>query len=235
MMLAKFAGEHRDDWDDLLLAVMMAYRSSVHETSYPVIVLLLTWTHMLLFLWWCALLELCFCMSWTCLTVRICLTVLPCQASWTTPNYLTNCTFSIMHTEWLVPMAPDGRYCMLPLNDMCWNSKVDLTSPGVVTLDTTVVPDVFGLHAFDDRAPVVRVLPGDFLHTVRMLDPDDCANPVGFHDVHVENLSNSLSCLTSTCTVLTSLRQCWPSSLFSAMNRCQADMEALHRDCKREF
>ena len=31
MMLAMFAGENRDDWDDLLLAVMMAYRSSVHE------------------------------------------------------------------------------------------------------------------------------------------------------------------------------------------------------------
>ena len=28
MMLAMFAGEHRDDWDDLLPAVMMAYRSS---------------------------------------------------------------------------------------------------------------------------------------------------------------------------------------------------------------
>ena len=33
MMLAMFAGEHRDDWDDFLLAVMMAYRSSVHEST----------------------------------------------------------------------------------------------------------------------------------------------------------------------------------------------------------
>ena len=33
MMLAMFAGENRDDWDDLLPAVMMAYRSSVHEYS----------------------------------------------------------------------------------------------------------------------------------------------------------------------------------------------------------
>ena len=32
-MLAMFAGEHRDDWDDLLPAVMMAYRSSVHEST----------------------------------------------------------------------------------------------------------------------------------------------------------------------------------------------------------
>ena len=33
MMLAMFAGEHRDDWDDLLPAVMMVYRSSIHEST----------------------------------------------------------------------------------------------------------------------------------------------------------------------------------------------------------
>ena len=33
MMLAMFAGENKDDWDDLLPAVMMAYRSSVQEST----------------------------------------------------------------------------------------------------------------------------------------------------------------------------------------------------------
>ena len=33
MMLAMFAGENKYDWDDLLPAVMMAYRSSVHEST----------------------------------------------------------------------------------------------------------------------------------------------------------------------------------------------------------
>ena len=33
MMLAMFAGEHRDDWDYLLPAVMMTYCSSVHEST----------------------------------------------------------------------------------------------------------------------------------------------------------------------------------------------------------
>ena len=33
MMLAMFAGKNRADWDDLLPAVMMEYRSSVHEST----------------------------------------------------------------------------------------------------------------------------------------------------------------------------------------------------------
>ena len=33
MMLAMFAGKNREDWDDLLPAAMMAYRSSVHEST----------------------------------------------------------------------------------------------------------------------------------------------------------------------------------------------------------
>ena len=33
MMLAMFAGENRDNWEDLLPAVMMAYHSSVHEST----------------------------------------------------------------------------------------------------------------------------------------------------------------------------------------------------------
>ena len=33
MMLAMFARENRDDWDDLLPAVMMAYRSSVLQST----------------------------------------------------------------------------------------------------------------------------------------------------------------------------------------------------------
>ena len=33
MMLAMFASKNREDWDDLLPTVMMAYRSSVHEST----------------------------------------------------------------------------------------------------------------------------------------------------------------------------------------------------------
>ena len=33
MMLAMFACENKNDWDDILPAVMMEYRSSVHEST----------------------------------------------------------------------------------------------------------------------------------------------------------------------------------------------------------
>ena len=33
MMLAIVSGRNRDDWDDLLSTAMMAYRSSVHEST----------------------------------------------------------------------------------------------------------------------------------------------------------------------------------------------------------
>ena len=33
MMLAMFAWENRDNWDDLYPSVMMAYRSSIHEST----------------------------------------------------------------------------------------------------------------------------------------------------------------------------------------------------------
>ena len=69
-----------------------------------------------------------------------------------------------------------------------------LTSPGVVVLDTTVVPDVVGLCSFDDRAPVVRMLPGDFGNTVRVLVPDVRAEP---HRDFVRH--ECLSCPTSVC------------------------------------
>ena len=57
-----------------------------------------------------------------------------CRASWTTLYCSTANTFGIMYEEWLIPLAYDDRHCMLPLNDVSRDSKVDLTSPGVVTL-----------------------------------------------------------------------------------------------------
>ena len=59
-----------------------------------------------------------------------------------------------------------------------WNmpkSYVDWESPGVVKLDTSVVPDVLGLRAFYDDAKSVQVLPGRAQN--RVLVPDARAKP----------------------------------------------------------
>ena len=121
--------------------------------------------------------------------------------------------------------------------DLSMATCVDLTSPGVVVLDTTVVPDVVGLHAFNDQAHVVRVLPGDFGNTVRVLVPDVRAEPHGLHDLLIDNLSGTKACHVRPVSAgdLTALKRHWPSSLLSAMTKRQADMESLRRDCKRKF
>ena len=94
--------------------------------------------------------------------------------------------------------ALDDSHCMRPSNDTNQDTVVNLTTLGVVDIDTSIMPDVFGLRAFDSRDPVARVLPGDFANTNRVLVPDATATPIGFHDVMLENLANSpgLPCQT---------------------------------------
>ena len=45
-------------------------------------------------------------------------------------------------------------------HDASESEPTDLDSLGVLDLDLTVCPDVFGLKAFDDEMPVTRMLPG---------------------------------------------------------------------------
>ena len=98
---------------------------------------------------------------------------------------------------------------------------MDLTSPGVVVLYTTVVPDVVGLHAFDDRVSVVWMLPGDLRNTVRVLVPDVRADPHGFPDLLIVNLSGTETCHVRPVSAgdLTAPKLRWPSSLLSAMTK----------------
>ena len=95
-------------------------------------------------------------------------------------------------------------------------------------------PHVFGFHAFDNREPVVRVLPGEFPNSVRVLVLDATATLVGFLDDLIDNMSNTPDYHVKLVTArdLTSLRRRWPSSLFVEMHRRQADMEPLCRVCK---
>ena len=108
---------------------------------------------------------------------------------------------------------------------------VDLNSPGVVILDTTVVPDVIGLHAFNDEAALVRVLPGVSSNIVRILVPDDLS---GFHDLLIKDMSATII-QPAFAGELTELLQHWPPSLLSVMTKRQVDMEAQRQECKCQF
>ena len=85
--------------------------------------------------------------------------------------YIEDCNMDNSYGGWPMKGAFDDTYCMRSSNDTYRDSVVDLTTLGVVDLDTSIVPDVFGLQAFDSWEPVVRVLPGDFPNT---------ATPIGF-------------------------------------------------------
>ena len=174
-------------------------------TTWLVLVLLLTWTHMLLILLWCCLNK---CVSACGVLVRLRGIIwlyyrvglvgrLRIINRITVPRHtLSLCTFIFIMTsadDWS-SRAVDDRYCMHTLWDPSVNTCDDITWPGVVVLETTIVPDVVGLHAFDDRAPVFRVLPGDFGNTVRVLVPDARAEPREFHDILIENLSGMKPC-----------------------------------------
>ena len=73
-------------------------------------------------------------------------------------------------------------------NDPSESEPTDLGSLGVLDLDLTVCPDVFGLRAFDDEMPVTRMLPGSGPCDLRQLIPDAGIGQKGFHDVVIENL-----------------------------------------------
>ena len=70
-----------------------------------------------------------------------------------------------------------------------------------------------------------------------MLVPDATSTPVGFHDVMLEDLSNTQDHHARLVLArdITSLRRHWPPSVFMNMHRGQADMETMRHACKREF
>ena len=67
-------------------------------------------------------------------------------------------------------------------------SNTNLCSLGVLDLDLTMCPDMFGLRAFDEKMPVTRMLPGASPCDLRLLIPDAGIGQDGFHDVVIENL-----------------------------------------------
>ena len=66
----------------------------------------------------------------------------------------------------------DDYYSMRLSNDVDRSDPVSLSSMGMVHLDTTAMPDDFGLWAFDSECPITRMLPGQFQNELRVLVPD---------------------------------------------------------------
>ena len=113
-------------------------------------------------------------------------------------------------------------------------SYVNLLSPGVVELDTSVVPDVLGLRALYENAEPSRVLPVWAQNSVRVLVPEARATPMGFHDVTLVDLTG-VSGLPVSMGEMGDLRRQWPTSLLTGMTRRQTDLELMRRECKRRF
>ena len=72
-------------------------------------------------------------------------------------------------------------------------SFVDLDSPGVVTLDTSVVFGVLRLRESYDNAEPVRVLPGMAENIIRILIPEDRVEPWGLHDILLKDMATEIS------------------------------------------
>ena len=107
----------------------------------------------------------------------------------------------------------------------------NLCSLGVVDLDLSVCPDVFGLKAFDEKMPVTRMLPGSSPYELRLLIPDTNIGQDGFHDVVVENLIGSSTWRSrhvSPSDVIT-LRRRSPRAVFQVMKERSVELEDLRR------
>ena len=109
-------------------------------------------------------------------------------------------------------------------------SYVNLDSPGVVKLDTSVVSDVLGLRAHYQNARPTRVLPGRAQNSVCVLIPDVHAVPRGFHDVTLVDMAGETGPEVLK-EEMGYLRRQWPASLLTGMSRRQTDLETQRREC----
>ena len=73
----------------------------------------------------------------------------------------------------------DNTHRMRVSNDL--EGSDNMGSLGVVDLDLSLSPDVFGLRAFDDKLPLTRMLPGSNPCELRLLLPDSKMGTDGFH------------------------------------------------------
>ena len=68
---------------------------------------------------------------------------------------------------------------------------MNMNSLGVMDLDSSISPDVFGLRAFDIDSPIARMLPGSTPCELRPMLLDAKLGIDGFHDIIIDNLTAS--------------------------------------------
>ena len=121
----------------------------------------------------------------------------------------------------------DSQCGMCLSNDADRSDPKDLLSLGVVDLDLSISPDVFGLRAFDVSKP----LPGSAPNELRLIIPDLGIAPEGFHDVMIENLAASPTWQSRHIFPgdVNSLRRRWPKAVFQTMRRRSKEVERLCR------
>ena len=116
-------------------------------------------------------------------------------------------------------------------NDPSDSEVTNLCSLGVVDLDLSMCPDVFGLKTFDQKMPITRMLPGFSPCKLRLLLPDNNIRMDGFHDVMVEKLIGSSTWRSrhvSPSDVI-ALRRRWPEAVFQVMKERCIELEDLRR------
>ena len=108
---------------------------------------------------------------------------------------------------------------------------INLCSLGVIDLDQSVCPDIFGLKAFSKGLPITRMLPGSSPCELQLLLPDSTLGKEGFHDVIIENLvvSSTWRSRHVSPSDITALRRRWPRSVFKVMQERGREMEQLRR------
>ena len=93
---------------------------------------------------------------------------------------------------------------------------MDMGSLGVMDLDLSLSPDVFGLRAFDHEKLITRMLPGSTLCELWLMLPDSQLGTDGFHYVIIDNLAASPAWRSTHISPadITALRRHWPKTVF---------------------
>ena len=150
----------------------------------------------------------------------------------------TECTTSTRRSTILVAMIGLGQSSAIAMrrsHDENGSIQMNMYSLGVMDLDLSISPDVFGLRAFDNTKPVTRMLPGSSPCELRLMVPDDKLGKDGFHDVMIETLSGTPTWRSSHVSPaeVTTLRRQWSKVVFKTLRRRAPDIERLRRDAPK--